>query len=102
MTRRSAIKNPSHPASTTPETVRGPGKQQVLRDLLARSEGASLGELQAASGWQAHSVRAAISGLRKQGLEVACERTNEGARRYRLIAPADADGSAARAEDGRQ
>lgn len=95
MTRQSANETPSQ----SPPTIRVPGKQQMLRDLLARSAGASLAELQAASGWQAHSVRAALSCLRERGLEVACERTNEGVRRYRLMAPADADGSAAPMEE---
>lgn len=85
MTRRSVTETPTNPAIAASQTTRAPGKQQTLRDLLSRSEGASLAELQAASGWQAHSVRAAISRLRKQGIEVACERTNEGVRRYRLI-----------------
>ena len=95
MTRRSTTETPSQ----SPPTIRVPGKQQMLRDLLARSAGASLAELQAASGWRAHSVRAALSCLRKRGLEVACGRTNEGVRRYRLMAPADADGSAAPMEE---
>lgn len=86
MTGRSAAKNPTHPETPASETIRAPGKQEVLRDLLARPEGASLAELQAASGWQAHSVRAAISGLRKRGLGIVSEQTDGGLRRYRLTA----------------
>jgi hypothetical protein len=38
--------------------------------LLDRSQGAALAEIVAATGWQAHSVRAALAGLRKKGLQV--------------------------------
>jgi DNA-binding transcriptional regulator PaaX len=42
-------------------------KTEILRKLLSRKSGADLAALQAATGWQAHSVRAALSGLRKAG-----------------------------------
>ena len=37
---------------------------------LHRSKGATIPELQKATGWQPHSVRAAISRLRKSGIAV--------------------------------
>ena len=42
-------------------------KTAILRKLLSRKTGADLAALQAATGWQPHSVRAALSGLRKAG-----------------------------------
>ena len=42
-------------------------KVAVLRRLLTRKAGADLAALQLATGWQPHSVRAALSGLRKAG-----------------------------------
>ena len=42
-------------------------KTATLRKLLSRRSGADLAALQSATGWQAHSVRAALSGLRKAG-----------------------------------
>lgn len=42
-------------------------KTAILRKLLSRKSGADLSALQSATGWQAHSVRAALSGLRKAG-----------------------------------
>ena len=42
-------------------------KVAVLRRLLTRKTGADLAALQSATGWQPHSVRAALSGLRKAG-----------------------------------
>ena len=47
-------------------------KQALLIDLLARKTGATIGEIVDATGWQAHSVRGAISGtLKKKHSHVA-------------------------------
>ena len=35
--------------------------------LLERKEGATLGEMVEATGWQSHTTRAALTGLKKQG-----------------------------------
>ncbi len=48
-------------------------KAAILRRLLARKAGADLAALQSATGWQPHSVRAGLSGLRKA--EYTIERT---------------------------
>ncbi len=45
-------------------------KAAVLRRLLARKAGADLADLQLATGWQPHSVRAGLSGLRKAGYTI--------------------------------
>lgn len=45
-------------------------KAAILRKLLGRKNGADLGTLQSATGWQPHSVRAGISGLRKAGYTI--------------------------------
>lgn len=45
-------------------------KTAVLRKLLSRKAGADLAALQSATGWQPHSVRAVISGLRKAGFRI--------------------------------
>jgi len=44
----------------------------------------TLGELQEASGWQAHSVRGFLSGIvgRKLGLKVRSTKAKSGERRY--------------------
>ena len=49
-------------------------KAAILRKLLTRKNGADLAALQSATGWQPHSVRAALSGLRKAGFSI--ERTD--------------------------
>lgn len=45
-------------------------KTAILRKLLSRKTGADLDALQSATGWQPHSVRAALSGLRKTGYSI--------------------------------
>jgi len=56
------------------------GKIGAVVTLLRRPEGASLDALMDATGWQAHSVRGALSGaIKKQrGLNVTSEKTEEG------------------------
>ncbi len=59
-------------------------KQAVILNLLRRAEGVSIDDLTSATGWQAHSVRAALTGLRKRGHDI--ERNVEGgASHYRII-----------------
>ncbi len=59
-------------------------KQAAILDLLHGPEGASIHDLTSATGWQAHSVRAALTGLRKHGhgIELNLE---SGANRYRIV-----------------
>jgi len=38
--------------------------------LMGEGSGASLEEMREATGWQAHSVRAALTGLRKRGVVI--------------------------------
>jgi len=61
-------------------------KTAILRKLLSRKSGADLVALQSATGWQPHSVRAALSGLRKAGYIIdRTEPTKSGASAvYRL------------------
>jgi Protein of unknown function (DUF3489) len=61
-------------------------KQQVCLGLLNRSEGATVEELQAATGWQQHSVRGFLAGAvkRKLSLTLLSEKPDAGPRRYRI------------------
>ena len=63
-------------------------KSAAIRRLLARKAGADAQALQKATGWQPHSVRAAISTLRNTAHQI--ERTSGGFRgrgaRYRIVA----------------
>ena len=46
------------------------GKSSLVLGLLQREQGATMVELTTATGWLPHTVRAAISGLRKRGYHV--------------------------------
>jgi hypothetical protein len=61
-------------------------KQQTCLDLLSREEGATIEELQAATGWQQHSVRGFLAGAvkKKLGLALLSEKPDAGSRRYRI------------------
>jgi hypothetical protein len=63
------------------------GKLGVVITLLSRWEGARLDELMVATGWQAHSVRGALSGSikKKRGVSVISEKV-DGVRVYRIAA----------------
>ena len=52
-------------------------KLLLLLGLISMEEGATLEELTSATGWQPQTARAAITGLRKRGHEVRCERVDE-------------------------
>lgn len=66
----SKTKTPKHSAA---KPTPGPaGKLRTLVELLKRPEGATIGQLVEATGWQAHSVRGAIAGAlkKKHGLTI--------------------------------
>ena len=41
-----------------------------MTEMLRRQQGATIAELIEATGWQAHTVRAALTGLRKKGHDI--------------------------------
>lgn len=67
-------------------TVKAPSKSKasICISLLSRKEGASVQDLQKATGWQPHSVRGFLSGKVKKtaGLKLTSEKTYNGVRRY--------------------
>ena len=68
---------------------RGDSKLAQVIDMLRRSEGATIQNLIEATGWLAHTTRAALTGLRKRGYAVARERIDGAASVYRIAgAPA--------------
>jgi hypothetical protein len=76
-------------ASTTGMPREGSKLANVI-GLLDRPNGASIDDLILATSWLPHTTRAALTGLRKRGLNI--ERSREdGVTRYRLIAPPHAD-----------
>ncbi len=59
-------------------------KKDTILKLLARPKGASIAELEKATKWQAHSLRAALTALRKEGHHVERSRDDRSTR-YRLL-----------------
>ena len=55
-------------------------------DLLRRPEGAGIDEITAATGWQSHTVRGAMSGAlkKKLGLEITSKKVEGLGRVYRI------------------
>ena len=61
-------------------------KQAILIEMLRRPNGATIQQMSAKTGWQAHSVRGAISGTlkKKLGLAVTSETVEGRSRVYRI------------------
>ncbi len=89
---KGAARNPSdQPASRNVTMSATATKQQVTRQdqlaaMLFRRKGASIAQIIKAFGWQPHSARAAISGLRKRGIPVESSVEN-GKRIYKATDP---------------
>ena len=106
MTRQSTMKDgtdavvandaPAAPVRNGPARPKPSKKEQLIR-LLSAKAGADTGTISCKLGWQPHTVRAALSGLRKAGYDVEGERPGEGrAVRYRILAaPAAAEPASA-------
>ena len=88
--RAKAAKRQTHPkGGVNPRGRTKPAKQtkqQTCLDLLSRQDGATIEELQAAIGWQQHSVRGFLAGAvkKKLGLRLISEKPDAGTRRYRI------------------
>ena len=80
-------------------------KKEELIQMLTRKAGADVAMISDKLGWQTHTTRAALTGLRKAGYEVLGEKPDEGKpKRYRISAtPAKAGKTAGvEATDARQ
>ena len=62
------------------------GKGAKIVELLRRKEGATLGDLTKATGWQPHSVRGFLSAQvsKKLGLKLASTKREDGQRVYQI------------------
>lgn len=64
-----------------------PTKKAQLVKLLSTKSGADLASLSGTLGWQPHTIRAAISRLRKDGMTVVTQAPAKGGPlRYRIVA----------------
>ena len=59
-----------------------PTKIENILKQLSRPNGASIAQLQKTAGWQPHSIRAALTGLRKKGHAIERSRDAKGVTHY--------------------
>ena len=60
-------------------------KRAVLLALVARKSGATMPAMMEATGWQAHSVRAGLTGLRKDGVTIERSTNRKGETVYGVV-----------------
>jgi Protein of unknown function (DUF3489). len=67
--------------------VRANSKQAAVIQMLQRPEGATINQICAATGWQAHTVRGTFAGAlkKKLGLTITSEKQEGGERIYRIV-----------------
>jgi hypothetical protein len=77
--RKTKAAKPSKAAPTEKPTPRAGTKQAQMIEMLKRPEGATVEQIAAATGWQHHTIRGAISGAlkKKLGLTIEATRTRE-------------------------
>lgn len=63
-------------------------KAAMVTKILSREKGATLLEVSKATGWQLHSCRAFLTGLRKKG-DILKEQRNDGQLSYRIAQAVD-------------
>ena len=72
------------PPSKSSPAPRQPSKSASVLKLLGRAKGATIAEIAEPTGWQPHSTRAYLSGLRKKGHQVIREERRSGETSYRI------------------
>ena len=84
-----------HGANSKPDIATRNTKKSQLIKLLGTKTGADIKTLSAKLGWQQHTTRAAMSGLRKAGYEVSGEKPAKGGMsRFRILSVPAANASA--------
>lgn len=75
------------PTATSGRRMRERSKQAKLIEMLRTADGATIDEIVATFGWQAHTVRGAIAGAvkKKLGLNVTSEKVENRGRVYRIV-----------------
>jgi hypothetical protein len=102
--------HPSRAASATtgkPNTGGTISKTDAVVKMLRAAKGATIAQIETATGWQAHSVRGFLSGTvrKKLGLTLVSETGKDGERRYRIVpasstTASDAHAASAGSDDG--
>jgi hypothetical protein len=71
---------------TTPRAIRPGTKLAAIIDAMRHPGGATIAQMMTSTGWQAHTVRGAISGIvrKRLGYEVVTEKGADGQCAYRI------------------
>lgn len=85
---RKMAREPKADLTAEPSPKRGSKSAAVLA-MLQRPEGATLDQLVVATGWLPHTARAALTGFKKKGHEVASKKPAGSARTYRVSVEAE-------------
>lgn len=59
-------------------------KIDTVLKLISRKSGATIEQIEKVTDWQPHTVRAAISRLRKRGMTITLSRTAKGGKVYKV------------------
>ena len=70
--------------TTTAAPIKRESKADLVLCMLQGSEGATIAQLVAATGWLPHTTRAALTGLKKKGHLVTSEKLEGEGRVYRV------------------
>ncbi len=62
-----------------------PTKLETISKQLHRPAGANIAQLQKVTGWQPHSIRASLTGLRRNGNAIERTKSAKGVTVYRII-----------------
>lgn len=83
-----STKPQTRPAKETaaPAKAKKTTKRDKLAALLCRDEGATIDQMMKATSWLPHTVRAAMTGLRKTGYVIDGDKM-DGISTYRAVAP---------------
>lgn len=71
-------------SKTIISTANHPTKAQSVHKLLRSNKGASLDEVMQTTGWQVHSCRAFLTGLRKKGFHIIRAKRKDKTTFYRI------------------
>ena len=85
LTKREAI-HALQKLEATPPTIRPGTKLAAIIAAMRHPGGATIAQMMASTGWQAHTVRGTISGMvrKRLGYEVITEKGTDGQRTYRI------------------
>ncbi|WP_417818935.1 DUF3489 domain-containing protein [Tritonibacter scottomollicae] len=89
MTKQTTTKSAGSSKKSTKETAAKPRETKIGKviALLKRKDGATLDEMVEATGWLPHTTRAALTGLKKKGHTIECDKRGD-ANCYRITGSA--------------